>query len=517
MGPSRDACDRCHTMKTRCQRTPQTRECVRCNRLGISCTYSPPGRTGRPLGARKGSSEKGKEETAAKSRKGRIPHMVKTHMPTSMEMTTPGLDHSLPMMPDGNSGVNPSLLGDFDLFSTSAYQAELDYLSFPFMDSFLAESSGDLTFALASAMDSHPSHSSGSSSPAGSSLHSPVTPQQQSFHHSSSHDHRAWSMNSTTDSSDLDSPFPLFTENIFSPSFIPKLPRNQSFPSDERSRDSDGDILVRLLDLQTRISNLVKRLHEDRGSSNDCKDILSAGKSLISLLDSVAAPSRLFSASSSSPFSNSSISEPASPMSSGSSRSISSSPSSGSSASPLSPRTTTIPNNVLVLSLSSCYATLLHAYELLVDSLHQHHNHAHQKFASSTHTPLLSPASSISSFSSEEQQQGYFISNGLRHQAPQTLDSNDVHLKAMAQMVQKLRGALQRCVTRVGQGSGSHGHGALGAKKKQDMDMDMHLGLTGLESCNASASDDLLMGLSRPALLEMGWGGEEGLWQGMNW
>ncbi|KAJ4418819.1 hypothetical protein N0V85_001304 [Neurospora sp. IMI 360204] len=412
-------------------------------------------------------------------------------------------------MPDGNSGVNPSLLGDFDLFSTSAYQAELDYLSFPFIvDSFLAESSGDLTFALASAMDSHPSNSSGSSSPSGSSLHSPVTPQQQSFHHSSSHDHRAWSMNSTGSSSDLDSPFPLFTENIFSPSFIPKPPRDQSFPSDERSEENDEDILVRLLDLQTRISSLVKRLHEGRGSSNDCKDILSAGKSLASLLDSVAAPSRFFSASSSSPFSNSSMSEPASPMSSGSSISSSSS----SSASSLSPRTTTIPNNVLVLSLSSSYATLLHAYELLVDSLHQHHNHAHQKFASSTHTPLLSPASSISYFSSEEQQQGYFISNGLRHQAPQTLDSNDVHLKAMTQMVQKLKHALQRYMVRMGQGSGSH-HGALGAKKKQDMDM--HLGW-GLESCNASASDDLLMGLSRPALLEMGWGGEEGLWQGMN-
>lgn len=53
MGPSREACDRCHSMKTRCVRAPRSQVCLRCSRLGISCNYSPPGRTGRPLGSRK--------------------------------------------------------------------------------------------------------------------------------------------------------------------------------------------------------------------------------------------------------------------------------------------------------------------------------------------------------------------------------------------------------------------------------------------------------------------------------
>lgn len=447
--------------------------------------------------------------------------MVKTHMSASLGMPTPGLDHSLQMMPDGNSGVNPSLLGDFDLFSASAYQAELDYLSFPFMDSFLAESAGDLTFALASAMDSQPSYSSGSSSPPGSSSpRTPATPHQQSFQPSSSHDQRAWSVNNTDSSSDPDSPSSLFTENIFSPSFIPKPPRNQYFPSDERSDNGEGngEILMRLLDLQARISKLVKHLHGGLGSSIDCEEVLNAGQLLISLLDSVGAPSRFLSSSSSSPFSDSRTSEPASPMFSSSSRSTSSS----STSSALLSSENTIPSNVLILSLSSCYATLLHAYELLADRLHhqqQQHSHSHcQKYVSGIQTPLLSPASSISSFSPIEQQQGYFFSsNGLRHQARQPLDGgNNAHLHAMAQMVQKLKHTLQRCMGRMGQGSGSRSNGALGAKKKKKQNPP-NVHLDSMESCCGNASnDDLLMSLSKPALLEMGWGEEE-LWQGMNW
>lgn len=49
MGPSREACDRCHYMKTRCVRAPGSQICVRCTRVGSSCNYSPPRPTGRPL------------------------------------------------------------------------------------------------------------------------------------------------------------------------------------------------------------------------------------------------------------------------------------------------------------------------------------------------------------------------------------------------------------------------------------------------------------------------------------
>ncbi|OAA52981.1 hypothetical protein ISF_09149 [Cordyceps fumosorosea ARSEF 2679] len=39
-------------MKTRCVRSPRSQVCVRCTRLGFSCHYSPPGRTGRPAGSK---------------------------------------------------------------------------------------------------------------------------------------------------------------------------------------------------------------------------------------------------------------------------------------------------------------------------------------------------------------------------------------------------------------------------------------------------------------------------------
>lgn len=343
-------------------------------------------------------------------------------------------------------------------------------------------------------------------------------------------------MNSTSagrDSpSDLESPFPLFTENIFSPSFIPKQPRNQrhSFPSTEEqhscdggdSRDNGGDILIRLLDLQTRISNLVKNLHEgntpDEGSSNNndnCKDVLGAGKSLIALLDDVSVvPSRRTS-----PFSSS---EPTSPLSSGSSSTRSASSYSYSFSAGM-----TIPNNILILSLSSCYATLLHAHELLVESMQQQQQQSHsygRKYyasTSTTHTPLLllSPASSVSSSmsSSDEQQQGYFFfnnnsSSGLESQAP---DNERRYTQAtVVQMMQKLKHALQRCTVRMGravaqsqgqgQGSGQgRGQGSTSKKRKQQQ-------MSKKAECKSkSKSDDddvLVMGLSRPELIEMGWG-----------
>ncbi|KAM7223549.1 hypothetical protein V8F06_001023 [Rhypophila decipiens] len=53
-GQVRDACDRCHSIKTRCERIVGDQlGCQRCNRLGQPCSYSPPGPTGRPPGGRK--------------------------------------------------------------------------------------------------------------------------------------------------------------------------------------------------------------------------------------------------------------------------------------------------------------------------------------------------------------------------------------------------------------------------------------------------------------------------------
>lgn len=52
-GLSREACDRCHKLKTRCERSSGFHACTRCTRLGKSCCYSPPGRTGRPVGSKR--------------------------------------------------------------------------------------------------------------------------------------------------------------------------------------------------------------------------------------------------------------------------------------------------------------------------------------------------------------------------------------------------------------------------------------------------------------------------------
>ncbi|KAK4217296.1 hypothetical protein QBC37DRAFT_414776 [Rhypophila decipiens] len=53
-GQVRDACDRCHSIKTRCERIVGDQlGCQRCTRLGKPCSYSPPGQTGRPPGGRK--------------------------------------------------------------------------------------------------------------------------------------------------------------------------------------------------------------------------------------------------------------------------------------------------------------------------------------------------------------------------------------------------------------------------------------------------------------------------------
>lgn len=50
--PTRAACDKCHDIKTRCDREMGSVECKRCFRLGMECSYSAPLRMGRPTRAR---------------------------------------------------------------------------------------------------------------------------------------------------------------------------------------------------------------------------------------------------------------------------------------------------------------------------------------------------------------------------------------------------------------------------------------------------------------------------------
>ena len=61
MSPLRQACDRCHSIKTRCVKSQRQHNCVRCERLGVQCVYSQPVKTGRPLG-----SSKAKQQAAQK-------------------------------------------------------------------------------------------------------------------------------------------------------------------------------------------------------------------------------------------------------------------------------------------------------------------------------------------------------------------------------------------------------------------------------------------------------------------
>ena len=51
---TREACDRCHTIKSRCSKAPDSVICKRCERFGVSCTYSAPLRRGRPKGGGSG-------------------------------------------------------------------------------------------------------------------------------------------------------------------------------------------------------------------------------------------------------------------------------------------------------------------------------------------------------------------------------------------------------------------------------------------------------------------------------
>jgi hypothetical protein len=55
---TRDSCDRCHELKTRCVPVTADRSaCQRCDRLSLLCSYSPPRQTGRPRRHRKGKSQ----------------------------------------------------------------------------------------------------------------------------------------------------------------------------------------------------------------------------------------------------------------------------------------------------------------------------------------------------------------------------------------------------------------------------------------------------------------------------
>lgn len=46
----REACDRCHNLRSRCIKPRSSAVCLRCQKLGLSCTHSPPLRLGRPKG-----------------------------------------------------------------------------------------------------------------------------------------------------------------------------------------------------------------------------------------------------------------------------------------------------------------------------------------------------------------------------------------------------------------------------------------------------------------------------------
>ncbi|EGE79493.2 hypothetical protein BDDG_02434 [Blastomyces dermatitidis ATCC 18188] len=48
VGKKRTSCDRCHTLKSKCTRTPGSERCNRCERIGIRCVFSATMKLGRP-------------------------------------------------------------------------------------------------------------------------------------------------------------------------------------------------------------------------------------------------------------------------------------------------------------------------------------------------------------------------------------------------------------------------------------------------------------------------------------
>ncbi|KAK4153323.1 hypothetical protein C8A00DRAFT_33948 [Chaetomidium leptoderma] len=215
-------------MKTRCVRTPEARACLRCTRLSIACTFSPPGRTGRPLGSGRGQSRAASD---SQSNVGSSP----------AESDPPMSSLHGASMPDTPL---PTGLSDADLFG----ETDCNYISASFMEAL------PLTTSLPS--DSSPCSPGSPRFSLPQPSHKPPGAQEQD-------QQLVLDAYSNTAYSNTRTQLPLV---------------------------EDDDMLGRLLDLQARLATLVKLLRGGSRGREEIEDAFRAGETLIRLLDSFGGP-----------------------------------------------------------------------------------------------------------------------------------------------------------------------------------------------------------------------------------
>jgi hypothetical protein len=174
--------------------------------------------------------------------------------------------------------------------------------------------------------------------------------------------------------------------------------------SSEEPEINQDDLLLRLLDIQGRLAKLVKSLNSEPHAPDNVEDIYRASEILISILESVDDGTKL-----------------------------------------RSPHSPAKPIGVFVSLFLSSYFSLIHAYEVLVGILRNDLNDDQQ------YTSPNNPSSSSNSSGNPNPFQGSVpsISIGAVRLAMPKKAFAEVNLHLVAQTVQHVKAAMQRCAARI--------------------------------------------------------------------
>ncbi|RYP39900.1 hypothetical protein DL767_002019 [Monosporascus sp. MG133] len=240
-------------MKTRCVRAENSRVCMRCDRLGVSCNHSPPGRTGRPLGSRRAraATNRGKEMPAVGGKRHWIAlfevqarlNSLAGHMAPTIYPSTAGSDDQTSTMADWCS---TSGFEDLDFLTTQTC-SDAESITISFSDGLLSDNPPSLTT------------STTARSPSQSPRTLPPLDDQ-----AMSNSNRAGCNAAAME--------------------VILLPAGDDLPD-------------HLSDIQARLAKLVKSLSKGSNSAEDIEEIYRSSESLIGILDAASQSSRSPSAS----------------------------------------------------------------------------------------------------------------------------------------------------------------------------------------------------------------------------
>ncbi|CEJ79826.1 hypothetical protein VHEMI00043 [[Torrubiella] hemipterigena] len=371
MGPSREACDRCHAMKTRCVRASSVHACVRCTRLGFDCHYSPPGKTGRPPGSKRKPSvtEKRSEKSSATTTTTSTPRSSPHTRPVPCRK--PRRQQSLHQQDDiaslVSSASSVSSVGGLNAVTSARDFADVDFFNTP--PSVPEEESMNLFF-----MDDY------------------IPELNDQFAHSQS-------------ASSPPETYSLMGGNQFQ---YPEPKSAYSAPSNPYT--GEDDLLHTLLDMQTRLAKINKHLARSGNTTTDIDDIHRTTETLISILDG---------------YDERTGQQIAPVLSSG--------------------------NGVVVLLLSSCYVSLIQAYESVATTLRAD----------------LQKSSGSESMTGMQPQHFLFpnmmpsVTVGSVGLSMPQKAITEVNLHVVAQTVQRLKTAMNNCSTRMAMPRFMQSHPAL--------------------------------------------------------